>query len=165
MRAAALCAALVFAGLAAALPVRCLAPAVVAGDDKEDEEKKRKEERRKREKEKREAAFKAIASEFEQKSETLLLNRVAKGSKLTLALGKDDGAYSAEQARGVLTKYFESMKTITVDLKEMKAEESVASFKVTVRRNGEEKGKTGKLYVTVGSAADKYPLVKLAVEL
>ncbi len=164
MRVAALCAALVLAGLVVALPVRCLAPAAVAGDDKE-EEQKRKEERRKKEKERREKALKDIAAEFEQKSETLLLVRVAKGSKLTLALGKDDGAYSVEQARGVLKKYFESKKSITVDLKEMKAEESVASFKVTVRGNGEEKGKTGKLYVTVGSAEDKYPLVKLAVEL
>lgn len=167
MRSAVLCAALLASGFVLALPVRCLAPSAVAGDDKEDEKKKKEAERRKKEKERRENALKAIASSFSAKDTTNLLLQVPKDAKVSLTIGADSGDYAVDQAKGVLNKFFDDQQNVSVDLEEMKADGSDASFPLAVRRKGEKKEKKGKLRVTVGAAdaTPKYPLVKLTVDL
>jgi hypothetical protein len=159
-----LSAALLVLSLAAAPAVRTLTPSVFA-DDKNDKKKKEEEQkRREREKAKREKTLKDIGGDFGAKSVSLLLNRVPKGGKITLTLGGNDDSYSVTQARGVLDTYFDKFETLSVDF--VKAEGSVGTFTLKVRKKGEDTEKVRKLYVTIGDpdADGNLPLLKLVVD-
>jgi hypothetical protein len=162
VRSALLAAALLGAAGAASFTSPARADEHMADDKKDDKKDKQKE----AEKKQREKNLTDIAGYFGSKSVDLLLGRVPKSQKLSLALGKDNtGDYSIDQARGVLNKYFEALRTLTVDF--VKADGVVGCFTLTVYKKGEDKGKAGKLYVTLGAlgADNTYTLAKLDVQM
>ena len=172
MRRAFLCAALAAAGLVALPAVLDLTPLAAAQD--KDKEKKDKEEKQKKEREekkkKREKALREIGDDFGQKSTDLLLNRVPKEQKLTLALGTGKEVdYALDQARGVLQRYFDDLKTLDVKTtsEDAKLNENGASFPMTYRRSTDKKDKSATLYVTISGldSTANGQLTKLSVEL
>ncbi len=166
----ALGAALVAVGLAAGVvssPGRAvLSPEAAADDSKKNDKPKADPAKAKREKN-----LVDLAGYFGSKNTSLLLNRVPADAKLTLSLVGKEADYSATQARGVLDTWFDEVQSCPVDVvgtkeKPVKFDDRVGVFPMTVqRKGGKEKGKDGKLTVTLGDlAADGlYTLKKLVV--
>lgn len=162
LRSALLVAAFLAAGGAASFTPPARADDRSADDKKDDKKEKQKEAERKQ----REKNLTDIANDFGAKSTDILLKRVPKGQKLQLVLGTDaTGDYALDQARGVLDKYFGGLRTLTVAF--VKADDKVGCFTLTVVKKDQDKAKTGKLYVTLGTldAGNVYTLVKLEVQM
>ena len=165
MRHIALAAVLLCAGIVTLPVAGPFAPSAAAQgrneDRKKDDEKKRKERERIKQ---RETALKAIGSAFAAKDIASLLARVPKDAKIRLTLGGDDGQYAVDQARGVLDKYFGKFERISVEFKT--AVDDVGSFTMTLRRKGEDKELTRKLYVEIKGpdASGRVSLVALNVD-
>jgi hypothetical protein len=172
VRRAWLCAALLVTGLFAAPDARVLTPPAAAQDKEKDKEKKEKEEkeRKEREKQRRDKALTEIGSQFGAKGVDWLLDRVPKDQKLTLDLGTGKEVdYALDQARGVLQRYFDDLKTIAVEVtsKDAKLNENGASFPMTYKRTTEKKSKSATLYVTISGldSTANGQLTKLVVVL
>ena len=167
MRHIAFAAVLLCAGIVTLPVAGAFAPSAAAqgrdDDRKKDDEKRKKEKERERVKQ-RETALKAIGSAFAAKDIASLLARVPKDAKIQLTLGGDDGEYAVDQARGVLDKYFGKFERLSVEFKT--AEDDVGSFTMTLRRKGEDKELTRKLYVKIKGpdASGRVTLVALNVD-
>ncbi len=167
--------ALAVLALAGAPAVRGFAPDLLAQEKKDKDSEKDKEAERKRkeeeERKKREKALKKAVTDlvtgFAAKDVNAVLRNVAEGATVRLKLGEATKASdnSRQQAKGVLESFFGGWKVIRVDTSAMSVDENVASLPLELYKDSAEGKRFGKrLRVTVGTAEDRHPLVKLVVE-
>jgi hypothetical protein len=158
VRTAAFLVAFVVAGLAFAGEVTPLSPAAMAQEKrKKDDEERRRNQMLKQ--------LEAIGGEFGAKFTDKLVNRIAKGGKLSLTLDGKSGDYASSHATTQLQEYFDSLQTLSVDTtgKKVRIVENVASFPVTLRKKGSEKEQSKNLTVQIDSESP-FALQKLTLE-